>query len=99
MLAFRSVQQSNHCAREEFLYELKTGPADGRLRRPSSAGKATTGPGEPTSPPYQGRLSSASMPAGHMWGVRHRMVAVRSDYLRIVGRGHPPAWVESRSVV
>jgi len=23
MLAFRSVQQSNHCAREEFLYELK----------------------------------------------------------------------------
>jgi hypothetical protein len=36
MLAFRSVQQSNHCAREEFLYELKAGPADGRLRRPSS---------------------------------------------------------------
>jgi len=23
MLAFRSVQQGNHCAREEFLYELK----------------------------------------------------------------------------
>src|SRR5918994_60996 len=23
MLAFRTVQQSNHCAREEFLYELK----------------------------------------------------------------------------
>jgi hypothetical protein len=22
MLAFRSVQQGNHCAREEFLYEL-----------------------------------------------------------------------------
>ena len=38
MLAFRSVQQSNHCAREEFLYELKAGPAGGRLRRPSSAG-------------------------------------------------------------
>jgi hypothetical protein len=36
MLAFRSVQQSNHCAREEFLYELKAGPAGGRLRRPSS---------------------------------------------------------------
>jgi hypothetical protein len=36
MLAFRTVQQSNHCAREDFLYELKAGPADGRLRRPSS---------------------------------------------------------------
>jgi hypothetical protein len=30
MLAIRSVQQSNHCAREEFLYELKAGPAGGR---------------------------------------------------------------------
>jgi hypothetical protein len=38
MLAFGTVQQSNHCAREEFLYELKAGPAGGRLRRPSSAG-------------------------------------------------------------
>jgi hypothetical protein len=27
---------SNHCAREDFLYELKAGPAGGRLRRPSS---------------------------------------------------------------
>jgi hypothetical protein len=25
--------------REEFLYELKAGPAGGRLRRPSSAGR------------------------------------------------------------
>ena len=40
MLAFRSVQQSNHCAREDFLYELKAGPAGGRLRRPSSAGSS-----------------------------------------------------------
>jgi hypothetical protein len=40
MLAFRSAQQSNHCAREEFLYELKAGPAVGRLRRPSSARQA-----------------------------------------------------------
>jgi hypothetical protein len=39
MLAFRTVQQSNHCAREQFLYELKAGPAGGRLRRPSSAGR------------------------------------------------------------
>ena len=38
MPAFRPVQQSSHCAREEFLYELKAGPAGGRLRRPSSAG-------------------------------------------------------------
>jgi hypothetical protein len=37
MLAFGTVQQSNHCAREEFLYELKAGPAGGRLRRPPSA--------------------------------------------------------------
>jgi hypothetical protein len=29
MLASRSIQQSNHCAREEFLYELKAGPAGG----------------------------------------------------------------------
>jgi hypothetical protein len=43
MLAFRSVQQSNHCAREEFLYELKAGPAGGRLRRPSSAGSTAGG--------------------------------------------------------
>jgi hypothetical protein len=34
MLAFRTVQQSNHCAREEFLYELKAGQraASGRPR-------------------------------------------------------------------
>jgi hypothetical protein len=39
MLAFRSVQQGNHRVGEEFLYELKAGPAGGRLRRPSSAGR------------------------------------------------------------
>jgi hypothetical protein len=32
----RSVQQGNHRVGEEFLYELKAGPAGGRLRRPSS---------------------------------------------------------------
>jgi hypothetical protein len=42
MLAFRTVQQSNHCAREDFLYELKAGPAGGRLRRPSSAADPRT---------------------------------------------------------
>ncbi|MDP9145072.1 MAG: hypothetical protein M3N43_10330 [Actinomycetota bacterium] len=53
MLAFRSVQQGNHCVREEFLYELKAGPAGGRLRRPSSAGSDTTvtvGPASPSTP-------------------------------------------------
>jgi hypothetical protein len=43
MLAIRPVQQSNHCAREDFLYELKAGPAGGRLRRPSSAGSTAGG--------------------------------------------------------
>jgi hypothetical protein len=40
MLAFRSVQQSNHCAREEFLYELKAGlraaACGGRPRPPTT---------------------------------------------------------------
>ena len=39
MLAFRSVVSVLGEVRcEEFLYELKAGPAGGRLRRPSSAG-------------------------------------------------------------
>jgi hypothetical protein len=50
MPASRSVQQGNHCAREDFLYELKAGPAGGRLRRPSSAGSDTTATGERASP-------------------------------------------------
>jgi hypothetical protein len=53
MLAFRSVQQGNHCAREEFLYELKAGPAGGRLRRPSSAG-STRLADQPGRVSYQG---------------------------------------------
>ena len=36
---FQPVQQGNRCAREEFIYELKAGPAGG-LRPPS--GPATT---------------------------------------------------------
>jgi hypothetical protein len=39
MLAFRSVQQGNRCAREEFLYELKAGlraaACGGRPRPPT----------------------------------------------------------------
>jgi hypothetical protein len=41
MLAFRSVQQGNHCVREEFLYELKAGlraaACGGRPRPPTAA--------------------------------------------------------------
>jgi hypothetical protein len=36
--AFRSVQQGNHCAREDFLYELKAGLAGGRQRPQNAAG-------------------------------------------------------------
>jgi hypothetical protein len=56
MLAFRSVQQGNHCAREEFLYELKativlvrsfSTNSSGTLRaaaaRPSSAAEPQDG--------------------------------------------------------
>ena len=32
---------------EKFLYELKAGPAGGRLRRPSSAGEPSGGAGRP----------------------------------------------------
>jgi hypothetical protein len=38
MLAFRSVQQGNHCAREEFLYELKAG-----LRAAACGGRPRAG--------------------------------------------------------
>jgi ubiquinone/menaquinone biosynthesis C-methylase UbiE len=31
MLVFPTVQQSNHCTRDDFLYTLKAGPAGGRL--------------------------------------------------------------------
>jgi hypothetical protein len=73
MLALRSVQQGNHCAREEFLYELKAGPAGGRLRRPSSAGSDTTvtvGPASPSTPTRQRRASLSSMLAGRLWPCR-----------------------------
>ena len=45
MLAFRSVQQGSHGVCEEFHYELKAGPAGGRLRRPSSAANPVLGVG------------------------------------------------------
>jgi hypothetical protein len=41
MLASRSVQQGNRGIGEKFLYDFKAGPAGGRLRRPSAAGRTT----------------------------------------------------------
>ena len=44
MLAFRSVQQGNHCAREEFLYELNSsGTLRAAAARPSSAAEPQDG--------------------------------------------------------
>jgi hypothetical protein len=40
MLAFRSVVSVLLRSWETFLYTLKAGPAGGRLRRPSSAGRS-----------------------------------------------------------
>ncbi len=48
---------------EYFLYHLKAGPAGGRLRRPSSAGSATTAAGRRTH--HQVRTTAASTPASH----------------------------------
>ena len=53
MLAFRSVQQSDHCAREEFLYELKAGPAGG-LRPPSGPATTRRSPGNRAHPARNG---------------------------------------------
>ena len=39
MPACRFASKATIAFGEEFLYELKAGPAGGRLRRPSSAGK------------------------------------------------------------
>jgi hypothetical protein len=66
MLAFRSVQQSNYCAREEFLYILKAGPAGGRLRRPSSAGTRRRTRHRHTS----SRSACSSRVQGGRWPVR-----------------------------
>ena len=50
MLAFRSVQQGNHCVGEEFLYELKR-----RLRAAAAA--------RPSSPPRTGAHGSPTFPS------------------------------------
>jgi hypothetical protein len=47
-------------ARYQFLYELKAGPAGGRLRRPSSAGNDTTVTAEPASPFTPGDAATAA---------------------------------------
>jgi hypothetical protein len=63
MLAFRTVQQSNHCAREDFLYILKAGPAGG-LRPPSGPGNDTTVTGSDVAfwSPHHSRHESFSRP-------------------------------------
>jgi hypothetical protein len=43
-MAFRPVSKATIAFGEEFLYELKAGPAGGRLRRPSSAGSTAAEP-------------------------------------------------------
>jgi hypothetical protein len=55
---------TNHCARDDFLYELKAGPAGGRLRRPSSAGN--TG-------------HAGAPPAGHYVASLFRAVRMKSS--------------------
>jgi hypothetical protein len=47
MLAFRSVVSVLLRSWETFLYTLKAGPAGGRLRRPSSAGRRQVPRSEP----------------------------------------------------
>jgi hypothetical protein len=83
MLAFRS-QQSNHCAREEFLYELNAGPAGGRLRRPSSAGSDTSATGRrPHRPP--GTLGTMTVPALTPRGFWIRVVVFGASLLLYLG--------------
>src|ERR671938_29812 len=53
MLSFVSVHQGGHCAREEFLYELKAGPAGG-LRPPSGPAATRRSPGSRSHPTDQG---------------------------------------------
>ena len=50
MPAFRTVVSVLVRSCEDFLYELKVGPAGGRLRRPSSAGSTGLRHREPPSP-------------------------------------------------
>jgi hypothetical protein len=57
MLAFRTVQQSNHCAREELPYELKA--ASGRPPAAFRPGSHTTITGAPASPVRPGVRSLA----------------------------------------
>src|SRR5688500_9626531 len=65
MPAFRSVVSVLLRGRwETFLYTLQAGPAGGRLRRPSSAGSASTGTGEPAEPSTRrvGKIRGAQTP-------------------------------------
>jgi hypothetical protein len=70
MLAVRSVQQGNHSVGEEFLYELKAGPAGGRLRRPSSRRQRHGGHRGTGLSPRQGEPDQPKQrPVGHTWSM------------------------------
>jgi hypothetical protein len=72
MPTFCSVQQSNHCDREEFLYDFKAGPA---------GGNDTTGTGEPAS----SNASTQQVPSPIL--ARRRSIGVQGAQ-RQADRGH-----------
>jgi hypothetical protein len=74
MLAFRSVQQSNHCAREDFLYEPKAGP--GRPEAARRAGNDTT---------VRGTSAVTSAPRWGTPGAMLQRIAVNLGQQRTLG--------------
>ena len=62
MLAFRSVQQGNHCAREEFLHELKAGPP-ARQRHDAHRGTGLTH----TAPQYSHSMAIPALTHRSFW--------------------------------
>jgi hypothetical protein len=74
MLASRSVQQGNHCAREEFLHELKAGPATTRRS-----------PGNRPHPTCPGYAPSMALPALTHRGFWTRIVVFGASLLIFVG--------------
>jgi hypothetical protein len=82
MPAFRSIQQSNHCAREEFLYELKAGPAGG-LRPPSGPAATRRPPGDRPHPPLSSAGSINGQPTPYSPALQEAILAnpvVIADY-------------------
>jgi hypothetical protein len=87
VLAFRSVQQGNHCAREEFLYELKAGQraASGRPRPAARRPSGTSGNGRPRlklGQPNKTRTGSISLRSEVMLGASSRTRCVNEKLTR-----------------